>query len=159
MLTAIMEYGKINAPKAKRSLSKHKEKGVIGQGLLEFALIVLFLVLLLFGAFDLGRIFHTKIVISNAAREAARYLVRNPEDKVGGYTGTISAAINEAQNSAVTLFFSDVAPFCVDAVIPDDGCARNQTISVTINKTYSFFLSDMLGSSLAMSSVTQMYLP
>jgi len=135
-----------------------------GQALLEFALIVLFLVLLLFGAFDLGRIFQTKIVISNAAREAARYLVLNPEDSVdegsGAYLGTVAAAIREANNSAVTLIFSDVfVTPCTDAEFPDDGCDTDQTIQVTINKTYNFFLSDMLGTTLPMSSTTRMYLP
>lgn len=141
-------------------------KASSGQGLLEFALIVIFLVLLLFGAFDLGRIFHTKIVISNAAREAARYLVLNPKDSMDQgagddqYPGTIAAAIREAENSAVPLSSADVnVTPCIDAEAPNDGCDPDQTIQVTINKTYSFFLSDMLGNTLAMSSFTIMYLP
>lgn len=135
-----------------------------GQALLEFALIVIFLVLLLFGAFDLGRIFQTKIVISNSAREAARFLVLNPRDNLdegsGPYAGTVSAAIREAQNSAVSLVFSDVfVTPCTDAEFPDDGCDPDQMIRVTINKTYSFFLSDLFGISLPMTSFTRMYLP
>lgn len=132
---------------------------------MEFAIIVLLLVLLLFGAFDLGRIFHTKIVISNAAREAARYLVLNPEDNLdededGDYfEGTRGAAIRAAQNSAITLFVSDINVSCTDTENPDDGCDPGQTIQVTINKTYSFFLSDMLGATLPMSSFTRMYIP
>jgi len=129
-------------------------------------LIVLFLVLLLFGAFDVGRIFHTKIVISNAAREAARFLVQNPDDNLisasepVAFDDTRQAAIDAAQNSAVSLSTTDIlVSGCSDVDPPDDGCDHDQTIQVTINKTYSFFLSDMLGTTLPLSSFTRMYLP
>jgi hypothetical protein len=53
-----------------------------GQGLLELALVLPFLLLLLMGAIDLGRVFFAYAAISNAAYEAARQAAR------GGYLYT-----------------------------------------------------------------------
>jgi Flp pilus assembly protein TadG len=139
--------------------AQSRRNSASGQGLLEFAITATVLVLLLFGAFDVGRIFHTKIVISNASREAARYLTLHPDDNLTSFSDTIAAAISAANNSAVTLVSGDVFASCTDAESPDDGCDRGQDVTVTITKTYSFFLSNMLGNNLAMSSSTQMYLP
>lgn len=44
-----------------------------GQSLVEFALILPFLLLIILGTFDLGRAVYSQTVISNAAREGARY--------------------------------------------------------------------------------------
>jgi Flp pilus assembly protein TadG len=53
-----------------------------GQGLLELAMVLPFLLLILLGAIDLGRVFFAYAAISNAAYEAARQAAR------GGYLFT-----------------------------------------------------------------------
>jgi Flp pilus assembly protein TadG len=49
-----------------------------GQSLVEFALMLPFLVLLLVGVIDLGRIYFSYMTIVNAAREGARYGAAHP---------------------------------------------------------------------------------
>ena len=45
-----------------------------GQNILEFALVLPFLAIVVFGALDLGRVFFATIGLTNAAREGVRYL-------------------------------------------------------------------------------------
>jgi Flp pilus assembly protein TadG len=54
-----------------------------GSNLVEFALTLPVLLWLLFGIFDLGRAVFAQNVISNAAREGARYAITNPQDVDG----------------------------------------------------------------------------
>jgi len=54
-----------------------------GASLVEFALVALLLVVLLAGIVDLGRAFHSYIVITNASREGARWGSRFPNDDAG----------------------------------------------------------------------------
>lgn len=54
-----------------------------GQAVAEFALVVPLLVLILFGVMEFGRIFHTYILITNAAREGARLgALGKPDDEI-----------------------------------------------------------------------------
>jgi len=75
-----------------------------GQSVAEMALLVPLLLLLVVGAVDLGRAFHSYIVITNAAREGARYASRFPwlADE------TRDAAIGEAANSGISLAAADI---------------------------------------------------
>jgi Flp pilus assembly protein TadG len=62
------------------------------------------LLVLVIGALEFGRLFYTKIVITNAAREGAYYLATHPSDYDSG-TGyapnTVLAAEAEAMNSGI----------------------------------------------------------
>lgn len=48
-----------------------------GQAMVEMALILPILILIVFGIIEFGRIFNTKLIVSNAAREGARYAAVN----------------------------------------------------------------------------------
>ena len=74
------------------------------QALVEFALILPLLLVLIIGAMDLGRVFYFKIVLTNAAREGANYLSRNPAD----YTNTLNAISTEGDSSGVTITADEV---------------------------------------------------
>ncbi len=54
-----------------------------GQSLVEMTLVVGLLLLLVAGTVDLGRAFHTYIVLTNAAREGARWGSHYPWDGAG----------------------------------------------------------------------------
>jgi len=62
------------------------------------------------------------IIINNAAREGARYLSVHRSDRGIGYSGTIDAAIQEAQGSIVTLTPGDITATCTDNNPDDDVC-------------------------------------
>lgn len=61
-----------------------------GQSMVELALILPIIIIILFGILEFGRIFHSYIIITNAAREGARVAV------VGKPDSEITARIREA---------------------------------------------------------------
>ena len=54
-----------------------------GQGLLEFALVIAFLLLVMFGIIDFSRLFFGYATMSNGVREGARYAIVHPQDDAG----------------------------------------------------------------------------
>ena len=54
-----------------------------GQTLLEFALVISFLLLLVFGIIDFSRLFFGYATMSNGVREGARYATVHPSDNAG----------------------------------------------------------------------------
>jgi Flp pilus assembly protein TadG len=54
-----------------------------GQATLEFALVVMFLLLVVFGIVDFSRVFFGYATMSNGVREGARYAVVHPNDDAG----------------------------------------------------------------------------
>ena len=75
-----------------------------GQSLVEFALCLPVLVLIFIGVFDLGRAFHSYIIITNSAREGAFYASMHPTDT----TGIRARAVAEAQASGIQISAADV---------------------------------------------------
>jgi len=92
------------------------------QALVEFALLLPLLLVLIIGAMDLGRVFYFKIILTNAAREGANYLSRNPAD----YSNTLSAIITEGDSSGVTI--------TADEVTWAGCCAVGSPVVITIEK-------------------------
>ncbi len=75
-----------------------------GQSLIEMALLLPILLVLIIGAIEFGRLFYSKIVITNAAREGAYYLVTHKSDlnkSTGSAPNTTLAAQAEAINSGI----------------------------------------------------------
>ena len=75
-----------------------------GQSLIEMALLLPFLLVLILGGVDIGRLFFAKTVVTNAAREGAYYLSTHPLDydaDAGTAPNTTLAAVQEASNSGI----------------------------------------------------------
>lgn len=67
-----------------------------GQSMVELALVLPILLVLLMGAVEFGRIFHSYLIITNASREGARVAVLGSEDanvnsRVGQVTSTLDS--------------------------------------------------------------------
>ena len=62
-----------------------------GQAIVEFIIALPILLLLITGAFDLGRAYYTKTALTNAAREGAYFISYHP----GGDVTAITKAIND----------------------------------------------------------------
>jgi Flp pilus assembly protein TadG len=77
--------------------NQQKQEKSRGQSLVEMALLLPILLVLVLGALEFGRLFYTKIVITNAAREGVYYLSLNPTD----YANGTAAAQAEADNSGI----------------------------------------------------------
>jgi len=103
-----------------------------GQSLVEFAFALPILLLLVIGVFDLSRLFLTKVVLNNAAREGAYYLSyhrsdKNVESNCGScvpYAKTYAAVKAEAQNSGITINDADITI--------SNCCTSGQPVEVTV---------------------------
>jgi Flp pilus assembly protein TadG len=93
-----MDSIKSNSPSYFRQSSRR------GQTLVEFAIILPLLLLIIFGVIDLGRAFYTSVVLSNAAREGARFAALNYGDAaVSPIEDAIRiAALAEADGSGIS---------------------------------------------------------
>src|ERR1039457_6620436 len=54
---------------------RRKFKGTPGEGLVEFAIVLPFFFLLMFGILDLGHLYFVQVTLENAIRQAGRYAV------------------------------------------------------------------------------------
>jgi hypothetical protein len=96
------------------------------QALVEIALLLPILLLLVLGSIDFGRMFITRIVLTNAAREGANYLAYYPEDLDDGYAGTYARIMEEVANSGLV----DPATVVIDA--PVNCCTEGDYVEITV---------------------------
>jgi len=99
-----------------------------GQSLIEMVLMLPMLLVLIIGALEFGRLFYTKIVITNAAREAAYYITTHIDDYnmgMGTAPNTVSAAQAEANNSGISAI--------TVGITPKNCCAQGEySIAITV---------------------------
>jgi Flp pilus assembly protein TadG len=97
----------------KTKSGQHKHASLRGQSLLEMALMLPLLLVLIVSAIEVGRLFFTKIVITNAAREGAYYLSTHISDYhvgTGTAPNTVIAAQAEANNSGISAITVGITP-------------------------------------------------
>jgi len=116
-------------------MMKHQGRSILkdsqsGQELVEFALVLPLLLLVVFGVLDLGRVFHSAITITNAAREGARYAMLHPDDVMEIQNVTLA----EAENSGI-----DMSTSFVDVICLSD-CSSGTPIRVTVEYNFTFLL-------------------
>jgi len=108
-----------------------------GQALVEVALTLPLLLLLILGAMDFGRMFYTKIILTNAAREGANYLSRNYHDT--DFINVAKTAIkNEANSSGITVVDSEITIL--------DCCTTGNPIEVKVEKNVDLLFDNFLQS-------------
>jgi len=113
-----------------------KGRSFSAQSMLELALLLPLLLVLVIGALEFGRLFFTKIVITNAAREGAYYLSTHPDDfniGTGIAPNTILAAEAEASNSGISDITVEITP---------NNCCTQGEYSVTV--TVETSVNDLL---------------
>ena len=130
-----------------------------GQGLVEFALILPVLILIFFGALDLGRAFHALIVITNAAREGARYGTLHADYTINNFNNIRSAAVNEAVNSGIVLNSSQVQVTCVNVDIVVGKCDRGEPITVTVQYNFYLVLGALFSNPIQFNRSVEMMVP
>jgi Flp pilus assembly protein TadG len=111
-----------------------RHRHTLGQGIVEFALLLPILLLLIVGVFDLGRAFHALITITNAAREGARYGTLHASDE----DGMVQAAVNEAAGSGIDITTGDVDISCTEV---NGRCVRGGALTVTVHYTFESILN------------------
>lgn len=110
-----------------------KVRRMRGQSMAEFALCLLVLILILLGAFDLGRVFHAYIVITNAAREGAYYGAMHPTDT----NGIVTRVLSEAEGSGIALSTANVS-------VSSSGISSTP-MCVTVSYDFTLLTSFLLG--------------
>jgi Flp pilus assembly protein TadG len=130
-----------------RRRAASRAAGEAGAAVLETALVSVFLLLLLAGALDVGRMFYSYIVITNAAREGARTAARLP-----------CSALNNAQVRAAILLAAEQETGALPGDPPGDvtiqinpnpasGCfTAGNTVTVTVSYEYTNLLTGITGS-------------
>ena len=132
-----------------------------GANLVEMAFVSIFLLLLVAGVADLGRAFNNYIIITNAAREGARFASRMPCNaaSAAGLKSAIEAAvIREAVDSGIDLADGTLTTIAISPDPVDDGCPANGTpVDVTVSYDFATILGGVLGrAEIPLSSGTTM---
>lgn len=112
--------------------------GLKAQALIELALLLPLILLLVLGVMDFGRMFFHKIVLTNAAREGANYLSRNPDDQEDSYIVTFEVIITEADSSGVTL--------TNDEITINECCTVGNPVEVSVSNTVDLIFDSFLQS-------------
>lgn len=102
-----------------------------GQSLLEFALVVLFLVVVMIGIIDFARFFFTYGTITNAAREGARYGIIFPQRVHAGFYPDPDN-ITYRTRSALGILGNTMEPPYIQVLFPDDCQSPGCRVSVKV---------------------------
>jgi Flp pilus assembly protein TadG len=94
-----------------------------GQAMVEMALVISFLVLLVFGMTEFGRAMYTKNTLNNAARAGARVAIVTPASSFP----TLSATSVDCNNSQANVIYAAV---CTGIA---GGGIQNKTVTVSID--------------------------
>lgn len=132
-----------------------------GQDLIEFALVLPFLLLVVFGVLDLGRLFHSAITVTNAARVGARFGALRRDiyncdptdtdciyicDPNCGPDYFINVTKNEALNNGVDLSSALVEPDCIDGSIGTGGvCDYGDIFRIRVTYDFDFIIGELIG--------------
>lgn len=138
---------------------RRKEKG---QNLVELALVLPFLIIIVFGVLDLGRIFFASINLTNAAREGVRFLTMHPNDVANeymAYWGSKSAAIEEASFNAILLSPADVSVDCINEDDNDELCDSGTPAEVVVTHDFDLIMGWILSDSLTVTRRAVMIVP
>jgi len=108
------------------------------QAVVEFALVLPILLLLVLGTMDYGRMFFTKIILTNAAREGANYLAYFPEDADNGYVDTFAAIHDEGKSFNIEIGDTDVTY--------SGCCTHGLPVEVTITRIVDLIFDNILQS-------------
>jgi Flp pilus assembly protein TadG len=126
----------------KRRISQNHKRGLSGQSLVEFALILPILVFLVLGALDIGLLIKTKIVVTNAAREGANYLSRTALFKPTIYDLNMriaeTRAIIKEEGSGSNVTIAD------DEITFLNCCTKGESVMITVTKEEELIYGNIL---------------
>ncbi len=106
----------------------HPEKG---QSLVEFSVILVIVLLLLSGVFDLGRALYVYMSLRDAAQEGALYGSVNPNDTSG-----IRSRASNSSNSLQSFSYISGANITTDISVTGSACVGN---AITVKVSYTNF--------------------
>jgi Flp pilus assembly protein TadG len=114
------------ARKARKQTDEKRERG---QGLVEFSITIVFMMILLVGVMDLGRAFFTYLSIMDAAQEGAAYASIAPGDLAG-----IRDRVRAASSGTVTFAAIEDS----DIQVSSHASCAGHGITITIQNDFTF---------------------
>jgi len=121
--------------KISRNKETHRNREQRGQSLVEFSLVLVFLIVVLIGVIDFARFFFTYGTIANAAREGARYGIIYPANVHAGHSADPDNITYRTRESLALLGNAMETPY-IQILFPD-GC---QYVGCRVNvKVTAFF--------------------
>jgi Flp pilus assembly protein TadG len=117
---------------ANKHCDQNKYRSAPAQSLVEVVLLIPLLLILIMGAVDFGRVFMTKFILTNAAREGAHYLAYNPNSIANSY----QVIKNEASSSGVTVSDGEISILGC--------CTLGSPATVTVSKTMDLIFDGFL---------------
>ena len=135
----------MHSKKTRHHATAASRRGRLGQGMVEFALIIPVFLFFLLLAVDFGRLLFSYIELSNTAREAASYAAFNPTTLGPALTSVAQREANvQAQNGEHAITVAD--PTCVDSAGTTilcntalGGTGAGNRIKVNVSEQFSFF--------------------
>lgn len=113
-----------------------------GQALVELALTLPLILLLILGAMDFGRLFTTKLVLNNAAREGAYFVTTYPCDALNDFAESKNAALTEGNGLGVELTAADIT---VTYNSLENGCiSRGDKVTVSASQAVDLIFDGIL---------------
>lgn len=132
-----------------RKTGRTKLKDELGQGLVEFALVVPMLLILVFGIAEFGRAWMTKNILTGAAREAVRIAVVSNNGNVIDTAPAITRATEVLSSAGITTAIVTVS---------DGGSFGSVTATVTYNfpTVVAGFIPGLDNATIRLASTTTM---
>ncbi len=136
------------------------QKRIPGQGLVELALVLPVLLLLVIGVLDIGRAFYIKIVLENAARGGAYYMVYHPDGgKVDDFSLAKTAVQIEATNSGILIGPEDINIQCLTGGVVDNNCPSGCMVVVSVQHNLDLVVGSFFLGPLSISNEARMFIP
>jgi Flp pilus assembly protein TadG len=136
-----------------------------GQGTIEFVLLLPILILIVFGALELGRAFFAFIAISNAAREGARVFTFRPDVTTISH---INTSINSEVGNIPTVEVGNISARIIEcgtsySLVTTDAdlkaCPKLQPIRVTLTYNHTLVFEYIFPQTIVLRRSVEMLVP
>jgi Flp pilus assembly protein TadG len=131
-----------------------------GQGLVEFSLLLPILLFLIIGTISLGQLFHIKVILENAAREGALFMVYNREEgRLNSFALSKAAVQQESENAGVEILNTDIDIYCEVGAAVNNNCPEGSMVVVTVHHDISIVFDTLFGGPFTLSNDARMLIP
>jgi Flp pilus assembly protein TadG len=126
-----------------------RRRGISGIALLEFTVVLPLLLIVLFGIIEISLVLYNQAMITNAAREGARFGTLFNVDGAGAYSPHGLAEIQAVVNNYLQGHLISFAAANATVTTPTVGSATGDALTVRVEYTYTFLILPNFANSLA----------
>ena len=104
--------------------------------------------------------FHIKVILENAAREGALFMVYNRDaGKLNSFALAKAAVRQESENAGVEILDEDIDIYCKFGGSVDNNCPEGSLVVVTVHHELSVVFDGLLGGPPSLSNDARMLIP